>query len=96
MCASSVWGKENRQHQCGAWSVSVRSLPDRKSGQMTPASIKVRPSGHCQRLSAHRGHLVQFTTDKKRPEALRFYEALGFVASHEGMKLKLGEHSGND
>ena len=33
--------------------------------------------------------LVQLTTDKSRPEAHRFYESLGFVASHEGMKLKL-------
>ncbi len=32
-------------------------------------------------------HLIQLTTDKKRPEALRFYEKLGFKASHEGMKL---------
>ena len=32
-------------------------------------------------------HLVQLTTDKARPDALRFYEKLGFVASHEGMKL---------
>jgi ribosomal protein S18 acetylase RimI-like enzyme len=34
-------------------------------------------------------HVVQLTTDKKRPEALRFYEKLGFMASHEGMKLHL-------
>ncbi len=34
-------------------------------------------------------HLIQLTTDKKRPDALRFYETLGFIASHEGMKLKL-------
>ena len=33
--------------------------------------------------------LVQLTTDKGRPDAMRFYEALGFGASHEGMKLKL-------
>lgn len=33
--------------------------------------------------------LVQLTTDKQRPEALRFYEGFGFVASHEGMKLHL-------
>jgi len=33
--------------------------------------------------------LVQLTTDKRRPEAREFYEALGFVASHEGMKLIL-------
>ncbi len=40
--------------------------------------------------SKERGcHLVQLTTDKKRGDALRFYERLGFVASHEGMKLKI-------
>jgi GNAT superfamily N-acetyltransferase len=33
--------------------------------------------------------LVQLTTDKSRPDAHRFYEGLGFVASHEGMKLSL-------
>lgn len=33
--------------------------------------------------------MVQLTTDKTRPDARRFYEALGFVASHEGMKLAL-------
>ena len=29
------------------------------------------------------------TTDKKRPDAQRFYERLGFQASHEGMKLQV-------
>ncbi|HEX3492910.1 MAG TPA: GNAT family N-acetyltransferase [Streptosporangiaceae bacterium] len=33
--------------------------------------------------------LVQLTTDKARPDAHRFYERLGFTASHEGMKLRL-------
>lgn len=33
--------------------------------------------------------MVQLTTDKRRTEAHRFYERLGFVASHEGMKLRL-------
>jgi ribosomal protein S18 acetylase RimI-like enzyme len=33
--------------------------------------------------------LVQLTTDKARPDARRFYESLGFVASHEGMKITL-------
>jgi GNAT superfamily N-acetyltransferase len=36
-------------------------------------------------------HLLQLTTDKTRPEAIRFYLGLGFVASHEGMKLSLAE-----
>jgi GNAT superfamily N-acetyltransferase len=33
--------------------------------------------------------LVQLTTDKGRPDAHRFYDRLGFEASHEGYKLKL-------
>jgi GNAT superfamily N-acetyltransferase len=34
--------------------------------------------------------LVQLTTDQRRADAHRFYERLGFVASHLGMKLALG------
>lgn len=34
-------------------------------------------------------HLVQLTSDKSRPDAIRFYQSLGFTASHEGMKLQL-------
>ena len=33
--------------------------------------------------------LVQLTTDKRRSDAHRFYESLGFQATHEGMKLAL-------
>jgi GNAT superfamily N-acetyltransferase len=33
--------------------------------------------------------VVQLTSDKTRTEAHRFYERLGFVASHEGLKLAL-------
>lgn len=33
--------------------------------------------------------LVQLTTDKSRPRALAVYKALGFTASHEGLKLRL-------
>ncbi|WP_375444686.1 GNAT family N-acetyltransferase [uncultured Fibrella sp.] len=42
------------------------------------------------RARAKGAHLLQLTTDKKRPEAKRFYESLGFVDSHEGMKLHFG------
>jgi ribosomal protein S18 acetylase RimI-like enzyme len=45
---------------------------------------------HAIERARERGcHLVQLTTDKTRPEAKRFYEALGFVATHEGMKRPL-------
>ncbi|NQV99160.1 MAG: GNAT family N-acetyltransferase [Rhodospirillales bacterium] len=33
--------------------------------------------------------LIQLTTDKSRPDAHRFYEKLGFEASHLGYKLNL-------
>jgi ribosomal protein S18 acetylase RimI-like enzyme len=33
--------------------------------------------------------LVQLTSDKQRPDAIRFYESLGFRASHEGLKRPL-------
>lgn len=36
-------------------------------------------------------HLIQLTSDKKRPDAIRFYEKLGFTASHEGLKLWIAE-----
>ena len=42
-----------------------------------------------ERSRSRRCHLVQLTTDKSRGDAKRFYESLGFSASHEGMKLKL-------
>ncbi|MFE8925127.1 GNAT family N-acetyltransferase [Streptomyces rochei] len=34
-------------------------------------------------------HLVQLTSDKTRSDAHRFYERLGFSASHTGFKLQL-------
>ncbi len=39
-----------------------------------------------QRAQERQCHVIQLTSDKQRPEALRFYEQLGFVASHEGFK----------
>lgn len=45
---------------------------------------------NCLDLARARGcGLVQLTTDKARTDAHRFYQRLGFAASHEGMKLYL-------
>jgi ribosomal protein S18 acetylase RimI-like enzyme len=41
------------------------------------------------RARDHGCRIVQLTSDKSRREAIRFYERLGFVASHEGLKLHL-------
>jgi GNAT superfamily N-acetyltransferase len=43
------------------------------------------------RARARNCRMVQLTTDKARPDARRFYESLGFTASHEGMKLSLAD-----
>jgi GNAT superfamily N-acetyltransferase len=40
-----------------------------------------------QRAKERNAHLLQLTSDKKRSRAIKFYEELGFIASHEGMKL---------
>jgi GNAT superfamily N-acetyltransferase len=39
--------------------------------------------------------LLQLTSDKARPDAIRFYQSLGFSPSHEGMKLQL-QHAPTD
>jgi GNAT superfamily N-acetyltransferase len=58
--------------------------PHRGTGlgeQMIRAAIEIVRNAGCS--------IVQLTTDKRRKDAHRFYERLGFVASHEGMKLSL-------
>jgi GNAT superfamily N-acetyltransferase len=39
------------------------------------------------RAKERNAHLLQLTTDKKRAQAIKFYEDLGFNATHEGMKI---------
>ena len=39
------------------------------------------------RAKERNAHVLQLTTDKQRPEAINFYEDLGFKSSHEGMKM---------
>lgn len=42
-----------------------------------------------ERAKTNGAHLIQLTTDKKRLEALHFYQSLGFKATHEGMKMNI-------
>ncbi len=39
------------------------------------------------RAKERNAHMLQLTTDKKRPKAIKFYEDLGFKATHKGMKI---------
>lgn len=43
------------------------------------------------RAKERNAHLLQLTTDKKRPKAIKFYKDLGFKQSHEGMKLHFNQ-----
>ena len=72
----------------GAWRGQIESVrvarSDRGGGvgsQMIRHAIEECRSRGC--------NVVQLTTNKSRVDAQRFYAALGFVASHEGMKLAL-------
>ena len=40
-----------------------------------------------KRAKERKAHLLQLTTDKKRPKAIKFYKELGFKQTHEGMKM---------
>ncbi len=42
-----------------------------------------------ERAKTRNAHVLQLTTDKKRPMAISFYKKLGFMDSHEGMKMHL-------
>ena len=74
-------------HQ-GSWRATIE-------GVRTSAHVRGKGVGTqmfewaIQRAKARGCHLVQLTTDKKREDALRFYERLGFQATHEGMKLMI-------
>ena len=64
---------------------AVRVVRGRRGSGIGEALLR-----HAIDLARLRGcGLVQLTTDRSRRDAHRFYERLGFVASHVGMKLTL-------
>lgn len=74
-------------HQ-GRWRATIESVrvasPLRGSGigrQLLAWAIARAKQRQCP--------IVQLTTDKQRLDTKRFYESMGFSATHEGMKLKL-------
>ncbi|WP_028590469.1 GNAT family N-acetyltransferase [Paenibacillus massiliensis] len=74
-------------HQ-GSWRATIE-------GVRTASSVRGEGMGSqliqwaIERAKERGCHMVQLTTDKKRADALRFYERLGFTATHEGLKMKL-------
>lgn len=75
----------NLSYQGRPWAVIENVVIDdaaRGSGygeQLVRHAIELAQQAGC--------HKVGLTSNKQRPEAHRFYERLGFTASHEGFKL---------
>ena len=63
----------------------VRVRANRRGARVGEALLEAA----VERARADGCSLVQLTTDRTREDAYRFYERLGFVASHWGMKLGL-------
>lgn len=77
-------------HQ-GAWRAGIEGVRIvrhmRRSGlgqKLMAWAIDIARKRHC--------HVIQLTTDKQRHEAHQFCAKLGFLTTHEGMKLNLEPH----
>lgn len=72
----------------GSWRATIESV-------RTASALRGRGIGAAlmefaiERARARGCGLVQLSTNKQRHDARRFYERLGFAATHEGMKLGL-------
>lgn len=72
----------------GSWRSQLEAV--RVAGELRGHGIGAAMVTWAAGESRRRGcSLMQLTTDKSRKGAHRFYERLGFAASHEGMKLTL-------
>ena len=72
----------------GAWRAQIEGV--RVAAESRGSGIGHELIEEAIRRARERGCLlVQLTTNKTRGRAVAFYEALGFEASHEGMKLTL-------
>jgi GNAT superfamily N-acetyltransferase len=74
----------------GAWRGNIESV--RVVRALRGKGVGEAMLRHAVALCREKGcATVQLTSDKRRSEAHRFYGRIGFVASHEGFKLHLGQ-----
>jgi GNAT superfamily N-acetyltransferase len=72
----------------GAWHAQLRSVQVREDCRS--AGIGALMVAEAERLALARGAgWIELTSNKKRANAHRFYERLGYLRSHEGFKKKL-------
>ncbi|HEY4552245.1 MAG TPA: GNAT family N-acetyltransferase [Bacillaceae bacterium] len=77
----------NITHQ-GGWRATIEGV--RIASDIRGKGVGAKLISWAIERAKERGcRLVQLTTDNKRPDALRFYERLGFTASHTGLKMRL-------
>ncbi len=74
----------------GAWRGNIESVrvACAHRSQGIGAAMMRRAIAMCREKGCR---LAQLTSDKRRSEAHRFYGRQGFVASHDGFKLDLGQ-----
>ena len=72
----------------GAWRASIEGV--RVASDLRGSGVGRELFAHAiERAAARDCHLVELTTDKTRSRAVDFYEQIGFVASHLGMKRRI-------
>lgn len=72
----------------GAWRMTIEAVRIR-SDRRGSGKGKTMMAYALTRARERGCRFAQLATDKRRADAHRFYESLGFVATHEGMKLAL-------
>lgn len=72
----------------GAWRGQIESVRVLAAyrGQGIGEAMMRRAIEHCKERGCG---IVQLTSDRQRESAHRFYERLGFVASHSGFKMRI-------
>ncbi len=76
-------------HQ-GSWRCQIEGV--RVAGQFRSRGVgRLMIQWGIEQAKARDCRFVQLTSDKSRTDALRFYEGLGFTATHEGLKLRLAD-----
>jgi hypothetical protein len=79
----------------GATRDGIRGPADRDAYERPSAPSTRTPTWSIAEARRRGCALVQLTTDKTRTDARRFYDRLGFAASHEGLKLDLTDGNGS-
>jgi ribosomal protein S18 acetylase RimI-like enzyme len=72
----------------GGWRATIEGVRTSSSARGEGIGTKLIQYA-IQRAKDRACQLVQLTSDKQREDAIRFYEALGFQATHEGLKMSL-------